>query len=93
MVSQFSLQIHDMMSSKQQNTVKCVLYGCCCVDHILMASFIHKCSRVFPLAALEGVQEGLESLSVYVASSDVIAGDNLSQRSDHHNTSSSEVVS
>ena len=43
-------------------------------------------------AALEGVQEGLESLSVYVTGIDALGSDNVSQRSDHHNTSSTEVV-
>ena len=43
--------------------------------------------------ALEGVQEGLESLSVYVTGVDTTSGDNISQRSDHHSASnSSEVV-
>ena len=40
--------------------------------------------------AIESVQEGLESLSVYVAGNDVV--DTISQRSDHH-PSTSEVVS
>lgn len=50
--------------------------------------------HVFALTvALEGVQEGLESLSVYVTGVDTTGGDNISQRSDHHSASnSSEVV-
>lgn len=40
--------------------------------------------------AIENVQEGLESLSVFVAGNDV--AETLSQRSDHH-PSTSEVVS
>lgn len=58
---------------------------------------IYACVHVFPLCvlliALEGVHEGLESLSVYVTGCDMTGGDNVSQRSDHHNPSSSEVVS
>ena len=54
-----------------------------------MEERIYRILNILPPTAIESVQEGLESLSVYVSGNDVV--ETMSQKSDHPSTS--EVVS